>query len=356
MVRRVAGLPVLPRLDLAAQRRRTMSLWQRKMVSGVTRSRSAWRRAFGITASRVASSARSAQSSLGRRGCRRCRTASWWRRIRISAVFYASSRRDSRSHEAVRVIRRKTNRRQMSGDHHGRTPTRATLLVTATDEILGTHSTRRPSGTGEVSFQSRRNPANAVYTDGRDSRYRPRDYRSLVLWQVLTDAYVQLGFGVLKDEAFRTMALARMVKSTSNADTVRVLGELGGRPCAAVRIRFRSLKRCPENDYRGHRCHQGTRPGDHRPGPPGSGNREVGEVDHGVAGFDPLGGQVHLREVLDGHHPVACREPWQGEGRRHDPAGSDGDLVMAFVPGPSEHDQCRPGRCGRRRGHPAGDG
>jgi len=28
----------------------------------------------------------------------------------------------------------------MTGDHHGRTARRATLLVTAADEILGTHS------------------------------------------------------------------------------------------------------------------------------------------------------------------------------------------------------------------------
>jgi hypothetical protein len=37
------------------------------------------------------------------------------------------------------VIRRKTNRRHMTGDHHGRTAMRATLLVTALDGILGTH-------------------------------------------------------------------------------------------------------------------------------------------------------------------------------------------------------------------------
>jgi hypothetical protein len=29
---------------------------------------------------------------------------SWWRRIKISAVSHASSQRDSRSHEATRVI------------------------------------------------------------------------------------------------------------------------------------------------------------------------------------------------------------------------------------------------------------
>ena len=79
----------------AAQQRPTISRCQRKMVSGLTSSRSPCRWALGITASRVARSARSAQS-LGRRGCRRFRTASWWRRIKISAVFHVSSRRASR--------------------------------------------------------------------------------------------------------------------------------------------------------------------------------------------------------------------------------------------------------------------
>ena len=109
MFRRVAGRPVVPRMDMAAERRRTMSRCQRRTVSGVTSSRSPWRRTFGITLSRVARSARSAQFSFGRRGCRRCRTVSWWRRIKISAVFHVSSRRDSRSHAASRMIRRNTN-------------------------------------------------------------------------------------------------------------------------------------------------------------------------------------------------------------------------------------------------------
>jgi hypothetical protein len=41
------------------------------------------------------------------------------------------------------VIRRKTNRRHMTGDHHGRTAGRATLLVRAADGILGTHRIER---------------------------------------------------------------------------------------------------------------------------------------------------------------------------------------------------------------------
>jgi hypothetical protein len=143
MVRRVTGRPVLPLMDRAAQRRRTMSRCQRTIVSGVTSRRSPWRRALGITPSRVANSARSAQSTVVRRGCRRCRTASWWRRIKISAVFHASSRRDRRSHAASRVIRRNTNRRHMIGDHHGQSAGRATLLVRAADGILGTHNSIR---------------------------------------------------------------------------------------------------------------------------------------------------------------------------------------------------------------------
>ena len=55
-------------------------------------------------------------------------------------VFTSPHAGDSRSHAASRVIRRNTNRRHMLGDHHGRSARRATLLVSATDGILGTHT------------------------------------------------------------------------------------------------------------------------------------------------------------------------------------------------------------------------
>jgi DNA-binding FadR family transcriptional regulator len=38
------------------------------------------------------------------------------------------------------VTKTNTNRKHMTGDHHGRTARRATLLVRATDGILGTHN------------------------------------------------------------------------------------------------------------------------------------------------------------------------------------------------------------------------
>jgi len=58
--------------------------------------------------------ARPAQFSFRRCGCPRCTTESWWRKIKISEVFHASSHRDSRSHVITLVIRRKTNRRPKS--------------------------------------------------------------------------------------------------------------------------------------------------------------------------------------------------------------------------------------------------
>ena len=64
---------------------------------------------FRFTSSSAVGSARSAQFRFGRCDSRRCRTASWWRRIKISAAFHVSSRRDSRSHAVSRVVRLNTN-------------------------------------------------------------------------------------------------------------------------------------------------------------------------------------------------------------------------------------------------------
>ncbi|HXU97906.1 MAG TPA: hypothetical protein VFP03_07380 [Jiangellaceae bacterium] len=44
---------------------------------------------------------------------------------------------------------------------------------------------------------------------------------------MLTDAYRRLGFDALADEVFRAMALARIVEPTSEADSLRVLADLG---------------------------------------------------------------------------------------------------------------------------------
>jgi hypothetical protein len=73
---------------------------------------------------------------------------------------------------------------------------------------------------------------------------------SSVLWDALEQLWVQLGFGLLDDEVFRRLVLARVVEPTSKLDSIRVLEDLG--VCSgSVSGIYRSLRRCQEQDYRG---------------------------------------------------------------------------------------------------------
>ena len=73
--------------------------------------------------------------------------------------------------------------------------------------------------------------------------------RSVLLWQVLSEAYTRLGFDAIDDEAFAQLVLARIIEPTSKADSVRVLKEIGV-ASASLRTMFRSLQRAQERDYR----------------------------------------------------------------------------------------------------------
>jgi hypothetical protein len=50
---------------------------------------------------------------------------------------------------------------------------------------------------------------------------------SLILGDVLAGIYTDLGLERLRDEAFRALALARVIEPISKADTVRVLNGIG---------------------------------------------------------------------------------------------------------------------------------
>jgi hypothetical protein len=143
MFRQVAGRPVLPRMDHAAQRRRRMSQLQRRIVSGVTSSRSAWRRAFGITLSSVASRAQSVQVGVRATRLPPLQDSELVAQDQDLCGLPSLLTPDSRSDVVTRVMRRKVNRRHMTGDHHGRGAGRATLLVRAADAILGTEGMHR---------------------------------------------------------------------------------------------------------------------------------------------------------------------------------------------------------------------
>ncbi len=80
-------------------------------------------------------------------------------------------------------------------------------------------------------------PARVVSTDSR------------LLFQALDGVYAGLGFGVLGDDVFRDLVLARVVEPTSILDAGRVLADLG-RTAASSKTMRRTLARCADRGYR----------------------------------------------------------------------------------------------------------
>jgi len=72
---------------------------------------------------------------------------------------------------------------------------------------------------------------------------------SRLLFQALDGVFEDLGFGVLGDDVFRDLVLARVVEPTSILGTGRVLGELG-RKAASDKTMRRTLARCAGRGYR----------------------------------------------------------------------------------------------------------
>jgi hypothetical protein len=80
-------------------------------------------------------------------------------------------------------------------------------------------------------------PARVVSTDSR------------LLFQALDGVFEDLGFGVLGDDVFRDLVLARAVEPTSILDAGRVLADLG-RKAASDKTMRRTLARCADRGYR----------------------------------------------------------------------------------------------------------
>jgi hypothetical protein len=73
---------------------------------------------------------------------------------------------------------------------------------------------------------------------------------SELLYGLVRDVYEDLGFGLLDDQVFRDLVIARVVEPTSLSDADRVLGELGVRSPASLSTRKRSLKHAHDGSYR----------------------------------------------------------------------------------------------------------
>ena len=139
MFRRVAGRPALPRMDLAAWAAADeVSVPPQDRLRGRRAAASCAGRAFGITPSRMASSTRQACPVRDwRRGDRPPEIGERVAQTNIGGLPRLP-RWDSRS-RPVTVIRRKTQ--PQAHDRRSSRPDarRATQLVRAVDEILGTH-------------------------------------------------------------------------------------------------------------------------------------------------------------------------------------------------------------------------
>lgn len=70
-----------------------------------------------------------------------------------------------------------------------------------------------------------------------------------ILWEILEASYGRVGFNVLHDPAFKAIVLARIIASTSKAETIRVLNNIDALH-PSLRTLFRRLGSCIEKDYR----------------------------------------------------------------------------------------------------------
>lgn len=71
---------------------------------------------------------------------------------------------------------------------------------------------------------------------------------SQLLWDALSAIYEDRGFGIVEDETFKKLVIARIVEPVSKEDSIRVLTELGV-PAPSYSTIGRCLKRCVTNDY-----------------------------------------------------------------------------------------------------------
>ena len=82
-----------------------------------------------------------------------------------------------------------------------------------------------------------------------DAPGRTESTGSVLLRQVLTDVYDQLGFGIVDDTVFRDLVIARIVEPGSKLDARRVLQDLGADPPSYATIK-RHLKQIITGKYR----------------------------------------------------------------------------------------------------------
>ena len=136
---------------------------------------------------------------------------------------------------AVQIVR-KEHRRNVVVKHLGSAHTEAELAV-----LMRAARAKIEAGQGELDL--------ALGPRSVPRRALVEDQVSRLLVEVVTGAWLRLGFDVIDDEAFFQLVLARIVEPTSMRDATRVLGELGVVP--VHRNTFTSaLRRAGQRGYR----------------------------------------------------------------------------------------------------------
>jgi len=128
--------------------------------------------------------------------------------------------------------------------------TKTGRVVTGTDHI---GSARNPT---ELEFllalaKKRMNPGQLeldLFEDQSSDIFLEEAYSEL-LYDVLADLCHRLGLGILADETFMQLVIARIIEPTSKLDTIRVLDELGVDAPSNSAI-HRCLRRIIDDDYR----------------------------------------------------------------------------------------------------------
>lgn len=139
---------------------------------------------------------------------------------------------------AVQIVEKRNGRRRIV-EHIGSAHTEAELAV------LVSVAQQRLHAPQDALVELPRSSAEPGATPGPVVEHAASE----LLWQVLQNAYRELGFDAVDDAVFAQLVAARLVEPTSKLDTLRVLREIGV-PAPHSNTLYACLARCVARDYR----------------------------------------------------------------------------------------------------------
>lgn len=137
---------------------------------------------------------------------------------------------------AVQIVEKKHGQRRIL-EHLGSAHSEAELAALVE---VGTRKLNAGQEQLDLGLDGRGAPAGVAVVQGSSSQ---------LLIDVVRGSWERLGFGVIGDEAFFQLVLARLVEPTSKLDSLRVINELGITP-SHHNTYYKALKRCAGQDYR----------------------------------------------------------------------------------------------------------